>query len=312
MEVVNNMDNLQEVLNKIGYTNLKDLGNEYQTLPLYRHSDNNTALVIRKSDGVWFDFVTKEGGSLSSLVQKTLRLTTYEAAGEFLKEGGYEVVEKKDSKYASLITAQKTFDKSMLTRLLPKHEYWADRGISLETVKTFEGGLTFNGRMAGRYVFPIFNSRNEVVGFAGRMIKENPLFPKWKLISQKSQWVYPLKYNRAEIIQKKSVILVESIGDMLSLWECGVKNVLVTFGLDVGEKIIEFLLKLDVGKVYIGLNDDSQKNSAGNKASKDMVRDLSKYFDENQIQIITPKYNDFNEWLINNREELTEFLHEHV
>ena len=47
--------------------------------------------------------------------------------------------------------------------------------------------------MQHRYVFPIFNGKNEIIGFAGRdllQMKDNKR-PKWKLIGDKSMWKYP-------------------------------------------------------------------------------------------------------------------------
>jgi hypothetical protein len=87
------MENLEQILNSIGYTSLKDLGLEYQTTPLYRDSNNATALVIRKSDGVFYDFVEKIGGSLAYLIQLTLK-TTPEDVQKILQNNNVVIEEK--------------------------------------------------------------------------------------------------------------------------------------------------------------------------------------------------------------------------
>ena len=62
--------------------------------------------------------------------------------------------------------------------------------------------------------------------------------------------------NNRTIRESKKVILVESIGDLLSLWEADVKNVIVTFGLDVSVPIINYLLKIDIDEICISFNND--------------------------------------------------------
>lgn len=300
------MESILKILNQIGYNDLKDCGQEWRTKPLYRHSDNHTSLVIKKETGLWYDFSERCGGSLLQLVQKTLNLKTFNEAKNVLKDHNIEI-EKDDKKHVSFIMVQKTFSKDMLSRLNPKHDYWLKRGISEETIKKFNGGITFNGVMTNRYVFPIFNDKRELVGFSGRLLEINPNFPKWKLIGQKTQWVYPAQINRFVIQEKKEVILVESIGDMLSLYECGIENVLVTFGLDLGQKILQFLLKMDIQKITIALNNDEGNGLVANKAAIDMKDKLVKYFDEEQINVVTPPDKDFNEWLLSDKQSLIDF-----
>lgn len=300
------MDNLKEILNKIGYNNLVDFGNHYRTDPLYRDFRSHNSLAIKKDTGQWYDFSEKQGGHLATLVQKTLKLNTFDEAKQILIDGNIDV-EKKVESHVSLIVSQKTFDKCMLDRLIRKHDYWQKRGISNDTMTIFHGGITFNGRMTGRYVFPIFNDKVELVGFAGRLLQDNPEYPKWKLIGKKSEWTYPLIYNKKHILDKNSVILVESIGDMLALWECGIKNVLVIFGVELNEKMIEFLLKIDIKKIIIALNNDSEKGMVGNKAAIDIKKKLSRYFDEEQVVSFSPKKKDFNDWLLEDKEGLINF-----
>ena len=42
------MNNIQVVLNKIGYVDLRDFGGEWRTRPLYRASDNPLSFLITK------------------------------------------------------------------------------------------------------------------------------------------------------------------------------------------------------------------------------------------------------------------------
>lgn len=281
---------VQQVLYNIGYTQMRDLGKEFQMRPLYRDSDNYTALCVNKHTGNWFDFVTKRGGHLEELVQLTLRLPTVENAQEYLGSTcqfvrpTIEIVELKDVK---------KFKKELLFKLNKDHSYWLGRNISEKTINTFEGGTTFNGRMAYRYVFPIFNENDELVGFSGRRLTDNENFPKWKHLGGKSSWIYPLKWNVTDIVLSKEVILLESIGDMLALWEVGIRNTIVTFGVDISVKIVQFLLRIDTRRILIGFNNDNGNNFVGNQAAEHGRKQLLNFFDEKQVIVAIPEFKDF-------------------
>ena len=154
-----------------------------------------------------------------------------------------------------------------------------------------------SGKMKDRYVFPIFNSKNKIVGFSGRdlMNYENSHRPKWKHIGSKSTWVYPAFLNADILLKNKKIIIVESIGDLLALWDAGIKYVIVSFGLDASSRLLNFLLKIDPNEVILSFNNDEANNSAGNKAADKTFNKLKKYFDPKQIKIILPDKKDFGE-----------------
>ena len=56
----------------------------------------------------------------------------------------------------------------------------------------------------------------------------------------KKNFIFPF-ICQEEIKKGKNVILVESIGDALSLIEIGIKNVLVLFGVSMSQEIIKNL-----------------------------------------------------------------------
>jgi DNA primase len=194
----------------------------------------------------------------------------------------------------------KTYSGQNLSSLTADHSYWVDRGISEETIRLFRGGVDDGiegGKMQGRYVFPILNSKQEIVGFSGRLLSapsEHGQSPKWKHLGQKGSWVYPAFLNKKTLQEKREIILVESIGDALALYNCGVENILVTFGLDVGLGVLTYLLKLNSQRIIISLNND-EKTGAGNNAAKKMYRTVTNHFDKKQVQIYLPTKNDFGD-----------------
>ena len=151
------------------------------------------------------------------------------------------------------------------------------------------------GRMKNRYVFPILNSKEVLLGFTGRYLYDNEKVPKWKHLGDKSQWIYPFQINYETIKKQKEVILIESVGDMLALWEAGIENSMVIFGLDVSVPQLNALIRLDPNKIIISLNNDEKNNSAGNVAAKKLERKLLKYFDVSQVLVKLPDKNDFGE-----------------
>lgn len=284
---------IKEILHNIGYHNLKDFGGWYRTRPIYRNSDNDTVLAINKNTGYWYDYKLCKGGNLSELVQVTLNLTDLNHANEVLNQRFGFVpmsVQEKTS-----IKQVKFYDESMLQSLLKNHEYWIKRGVKEEIISVFKGGIANKGSMINRYVFPIYNPSGKIVGFSGRSLLNSSSkdFIKWKHLGAKKEWVYPVFFNKKAIVESKRVFLVESIGDMLALWQSGYQNIIITFGLSISPKIIKYLLENSVEEVIVSFNNDMMKNSAGNEAAKAARYKLLSFFDESQVKIKLPPKKDF-------------------
>jgi hypothetical protein len=280
-----------EVLNNIGYIQLNDFGLHWRCDPMYRECRSRNSLAIKKDTGQWFDHSERIGGSLAQLVQKTLDLPSIESTKQYLGDLPVTI----DVRESVELSDIKKFPIDILTKLQKDNSYWNSRGISDATLNLFEGGVVnTKGRMIGRYVFPIFDQRKDLIGFAGRLLYKSDTAPKWKLLGQKKNFIFPLN-NDSEIRKQNSVILVESIGDCLKIMDCGISNVLVTFGVSLSNVIIQHLLKLDVGKIIISLNNDEDAGFIGNQASEEYRAELHKYFDPQQVIVALPTAKDFGE-----------------
>jgi hypothetical protein len=290
-----NITNIHQILTNLGYS-LKDFGREYRTKPIYRDSDNDTVLRIYKDTGFWVDFKENVSGDFTSLIKKSLKLENNEQAKVWLKEKKFTFLDQVTKQ--PQVSDKKTFDKDLLLKLKKDHQYWIDRNVSAETIEAFQGGLASLGKMKNRYVFPIFNSKTDIIGFSGRDITNESKI-KWKHLGDKSSWCYPTFLNIENLKSEKQVFLIESIGDCLALWDAGIKNTIVTFGLDVSISILNLLLKLDPDKINISFNNDSQKNNAGNQAADKALNKLSRYFDRKQLNIRLPTKKDFGEMCVN-------------
>lgn len=291
------MTDIKEMLYELGYSNISEYPREYRTRPIYRESDNNTVLRVDKATGRFVDFAENISGSFEDLVKLTLKMKTVNEAQKWVSSKGDVSEERKVVVVKPEIKSPKIFDKNCLSKLVNNHIYWQNRGISEDTISQFKGGIISEGKMKNRYVFPIFDAKDRLVGVSGRYTKkiEYDNIPKWKHIGDKYAWKYPLFLNHEIVLEKKEVFLVESIGDMLSLWEAGYKNSIVTFGLDISSSIMGVLLRFDLSKIYISFNNDSNKNSRGNLASKKVKQKLLNHFDPNQVEVKLPTKNDFGD-----------------
>ena len=288
-------DEIRDVLTSLGYT-LRDNGKEFRSRPIYRDSGNDNSLVIKKDNGFWIDYSENIKGFLPDLVKITLNLKDVSEAKKYLKDNGFSLEIKKEEK--PKIKDRRVFPEEYLDELFPNHKYWIDRGISKDTLSLFKGGICSKGLMKNRYVFPIFDSRKKFVGYSGRYIHKTKKksLPKWLHRGDKSFWKYPLFINFDFIKNSQYVILVESIGDMLALWDAGIKNVMVVFGIDVSLSVLNFLIRLDVEKIVIAFNNDKDNNLVGNKAADKAKNKFLKYFDEGQVIIFLPDVkNDFGD-----------------
>jgi hypothetical protein len=284
-----NSEDFQGILESIGY-NLIDCGDHWRTQALYRDGDNQTAVKIYKNTGVWMDFVENKGSKpFEALVKLTVKDSKdlSDILGN-VKSQNITTYCKKEK-----IHMEKIYPKDSLDKLFPNYNFYLKRKISESTQKAFNVGLAGVGKMYRRMVFPIYDEHHQIIGFSGRKVDENNNYPKWKHIGRRNNWVYPAFNKDAgtneEIELKKEVILVESIGDAMALYEQGIKNVLVMFGLSVNSHIINYLNSKSINRIFISTNNDrnGRENRGFTAAIKTFIK-LSAYFRSGQINCKIP------------------------
>ena len=293
------MENLREILEELGYT-VQDYGKEYRCRPIYRDSNNNMSLAVKKNNGRWTDFGISETGSFEALIQKTLGIETKEELKKVIHERNFYITP--NSEKPKLHGAQKV-DENIYKTLESNHEYWVKRGITETTIKDFSSGISKEGKLKNRYVFPIFDTQNKLVGLSGRALYPEMKI-KWKHLGDKTQWTFPLHLNENLIKENKKVVLVESIGDALSLYQHGIKEVLVCFGTGLSIALFNTLIKYDPNKILISLNNEPDNANIGNDGCEKILNKLSRFFDKKQLQITLPFKKDFNEM---NEQELQQW-----
>lgn len=294
-------DMYKQILEEIGYK-LVDCGKHWRTSAVYRDGNNATALQIYKNSGVWTDYVNESGHKpLKHLIYLTLR-NYPEKLKSTLKSLDSEPNSLEDYKPKTLIEMEKIYEDSVLEKLFPNYNFYSNKNISEITQNDFKLGLAGSGNMYRRMVFPIYNEHSQIVGFSGRRIDDGKTV-KWKHIGKKNNWVYPAYIPGKETIdsiitKSEEVYLVESIGDAMALYDCGIKNVLVIFGLSVSASIVNYLSSKTLKKIIIcGNNDFNSDINRGLVGSIKNYLKLSSYFDLDLLVIKNPPkgFNDIGE-----------------
>ncbi len=298
METSSNIppEQLKSILEELGYS-LVDRGQYWHSQAVFRQGDNQTALQIWKNSGVWRDFVENTPPLPFAKLLEAHFGKDNKSIEKYLK---YDYnPSTRVATQADRLTMDRVYEESLLDELLPHYQFYNDRGIETCHLKELKGGYATKGKMLRRFVFPIYNEHNQIHGFSGRDMTNKENIPKWKHLGRKSKWLYPYyasKLCREAIKEKQSVILVESIGDLLNLYQHEYHNVLVSFGLDISPKLLCHLTGLDVNRIIISFNNDNNKSTnRGARASVKNYLKLLTHFDFSQLSICLPVKNDFGE-----------------
>lgn len=288
----------ETILLNLGY-NIQDRGSYWQSSAVYRNGDNPSALQIYKDTGVWKDYVT--GDSFLPFKALVIKTIGEDQAKKILQGLSISSTPSKTLTNA-VISSSKTFPKDMLNYLLPHYDFYNNKGIKSEILSYLKSGLCTSGSMYQRFVFPVFNHSNQIIGLAGRDLSNSPNRPKWKHMGKKTSWAYPYhtpidnNVTKQSITNTKEVILVESIGDMLALFNNNIKNVLVTFGLDISTSLISLLMGLNLDRIIISFNNDNSKDlNSGLLGSLKSYLKLVSYFNDSKLFICLPNQNDFGD-----------------
>ena len=152
-----------------------------------------------------------------------------------------------------------------LTKALEKRGFsrreLADAGL----VNRFGGDL-FRGRM----MVVLSDSSGEVVGFTGRIIRDDPRAPKYlntpqTLLFDKSRHIFGLYQAKEAIRRSDAAVIVEGNLDVVSSHQAGVKNVVATAGTAMTLQHLKALSRL-AGRIRVAFDGDRAGVSATERA----------------------------------------------
>lgn len=121
----------------------------------------------------------------------------------------------------------------------------------------------------GRLIFPIINEKMKILGFGGRIIREDGEEKNAKYVNSsdsaiyhKSYSVYGLNTAAREIRQADQLIIVEGYMDVLGLAQAGIKNVVAPLGTALTTAQIRLLGRYSRNMVLIFDGDDAGVHAA--------------------------------------------------
>lgn len=120
-------------------------------------------------------------------------------------------------------------------------------------------------RFRNRVIFPIFDQKNEIIGFGGRIIAHGE--PKYlnspeSPVFQKRNILYGLNKSRQHIAELGRAIVVEGYLDVIGVYQAGIHNVVAPLGTALTLEQLQLLSRL-CNEVIVVFDADS----AGIKAS---------------------------------------------
>jgi len=155
-----------------------------------------------------------------------------------------------------------------LLKILREHKFSTEAlkksGLFLDNEKGYMD------RFRDRIMFPIYNHFNKIIGFAGRIYNDNNKTAKYMNspetpIYNKSKILYGMNLNKNEIINSKSVIIVEGYLDLIQLYQAGFKNVLAVSGTAFTQQHANAISKL-CKTIYLAYDADKAGREAAIRA----------------------------------------------
>lgn len=186
-------------------------------------------------------------------------------------------------------------------RLIFPAQFYIDRGFSPEALDLFDVGVCKNtqSQMYNRVVFPVYDETDTyMIGCTGRTICNSP--KKW--INQKgfnkSNFLYNYGKAMEQIKATQTIILVEGQGDVIRLWESGIRNAVGIFGSKISDSQEFLIQKTGASNIVIMTDNDD----AGQSCAKDLQERLQYLFN---ICLIKMPKNDVGDMTI---EEINEII----
>ena len=244
---------LADVVQACGGT-LKKAGREYQTHCLW-HDDKRPSLNVVEDKGFMFcpvcharadaiDYVGQKFGlEWRDAVEKTADLCGIPIELDGVDpEVAAKQREERRNEIKKLEHQQSTYKNNIKDPRAERiRQILVDRGFGPDSASEFGIGFCADGFFAGRITIPIYNHRNELVGFTGRTTTEEQ--PKYKNSYESDLFIKKnIVFNevRAKVAAREanSLIFVECEFDYVLMWQEGIKNVVALQGTGAPETLV--------------------------------------------------------------------------
>lgn len=293
-------------------TTLKKRGKNYMGLCPF-HEENTPSFSVSEEKQVYHCFSCKRSGNALTFVEETQNLSRGEAVRHLAERAGLSYTPaKKDpnEKYHTLNKAALDFFKVHLNHTKSGREafnYLMDRGLSKETLETFDLGLAPDkkdalhramkekghldsdmrdlGLIGGetpydifkdRVMFPLHDEEGRVAGFSGRTYKDGVKTAKYMNspttpVFEKNKVLYNIHRIPRAAKAKDRVVIFEGFMDVIAAHQAGVTEGVAIMGTALSATHIRMMRKLTDNAVLAFDGDQ-----AGRDATRRFIGELQK------------------------------------
>lgn len=262
------------------------------------HDDSNPSLCVSREKQIYTCFSCHATGNVYTFLMNYEHIDFREALRYLGEKVGVNVsgvnIKKKTTKYDKLYEAYNfavKYFQNNLSSIVGEtaKEYLHKRGIDDKTIKEFEIGLSLEERddltrllikkdydlatlnriglssdnhdiYNDRIMFPLYDVSGQVVGFSGRIYKDNGqnkyLNTKETEIFKKGEMLYHYHIAREECRLKKYVIVMEGFMDVIRASTVGIKNTVALMGTALTKEQINLIKRLS-NNIVICLDGDN-------------------------------------------------------
>lgn len=254
------------------YVPLKRSGSSLKGLCPF-HSEKTPSFIVNPAKGFYHCFGCSKSGDVISFVMEIEHVEFNDAVEILAKKSGIDLSQYRKSGergvtssiYEANETAMNHYKKSLMADQQAR-DYLKKRMLDAQEIETFKLGYSDSrnplvahvrerrmryddfvkaglihkdqyGNMRdvffNRIMFPIFTNSGNVIGFGGRVLKdENPKYLNTQEtpVFKKGNFLYGMHLSKQYIAQKNSVVLVEGYMDFISLFKAGVRNAAAQLG----------------------------------------------------------------------------------
>ena len=255
------------------------------------HDDSNPSMSVSREKQIYTCFSCHATGNVFTFLMEYEHIDFKEALRYLGERVGVNVsgvhISKKSNKFDKLYDAYsfsvKYFQNNLSSKIgIDAKKYLASRGITDELIKEFEVGLSLDSRddltkllvkkeydlailnriglssddrdiYNDRIMFPLYDVSGKVVGFSGRIYKDNGqnkyLNTKETDIFKKGEMLYHYHVAREECRLKKQVIVMEGFMDVIRASSIGIKNTVALMGTALTKEQVSLLKRLSLNIV---------------------------------------------------------------
>jgi len=252
-------------------------GNDYWCCCPF-HEEKTPSCKINDNLGSYYCFGCGAKGDIFTIYTDLYNYSFPDAVKELANKVGIRIIEKnikQNEEYENIFkileVSTKWFENNLFYNDRCKN-YLNNRSISMETIKKFRIGFSYNAKSSlydhlkknyfsdkdilksnvvkidnnkkikdffyKRLIFPISNEKNKVIGFGGRVLdNSNPKYinsPESNFF-QKRSILYNLNNAKEYIRTKKNILICEGYMDVISLYENNIKTVVAPLGTALTE-----------------------------------------------------------------------------